>query len=224
MMPSRRRSLSNIKDSTLDWFETYALALTLAGIVLVTVAAVAVLVADTAGESASPTLGPAEEVEPTPPMPDESSVSGVTEYVNPSQGYGFAYPPTWTIREEDRLTRLESPNGRIRVLFRTGMSGDLEIASSRLLDSLADITSNEQLIGVTREQIDGARSLLVSGTATDEAGEPVRFLAITVRGDPHNYAISIFVPRASDPVRVLPRIEEIVASFDVLGTGTEIEV
>jgi len=224
MMASRRRSLSSIKDSTLDWLETYALALTLAGIVLVTVAAVAVLVADTAGESARPTLGPAGSVEPPPTLPDESSVSGVTEYVNTSQGYSFAYPPTWTIREEEGLTRLESPNGRIRVLFRTGVSGDLEIASGRLFDSLADITSNEQLIGVTREQIDGARSLLVSGTATDAEGEPVRFLAITIRGEPQNYGISIFVPRGSDPVRVLPRIEEIVASFDVLGTGTEIEV
>jgi hypothetical protein len=217
-MASWRWSLSEFRENALDWVHAYALALTLAGIALFTVSVVAVLIADTAGESNRPTFP--EIVEPASPPPQQEQ--DVVEYVNATHGYGFTYPATWNIREDERLTRLESPNGRIRVVFRPGASGDLEVASGRLVESLTEITSNEQLIGMTREQIDGSRSLLVSGTATDDAGERVRFLAITVRGEPQNYAISIFVPRRSDPVRVLPRIEEIVASFDVFGTGTDI--
>ena len=77
---------------------------------------------------------------------------------------------------------------------------------------------------MTRDNSDGTRSLLVRGTAIDDADRRVRFLAITVRGDSKNYAISILVPRRSDPVTVLPQIEDIVSSFDVLATGANVSV
>jgi len=219
----RSHSISRIGGGALDWMQTYALALTMAGIVLVTVAAVAVLVADTAGQSARPTLGP-PVVEPTPDAPDEQPRLNVLEYVNATQGFGFEYPASWTLREDERRTSLENPSGRIRVLFGLGAAGNLDVATTRLVASLSDVASNRQLIGTTHEEIDGSRSMLVSGTAIDDAGRAVRFLAITVRGEPRNYAISILVPRRSDPVRVLPRIEEIVSSFDVLATGGEISL
>jgi hypothetical protein len=72
-----------------------------------------------------------------------------------------------------------------------------------------------ELIGLRRELIDSSRSLMVSATATDDAGRSVRILAIAIRGEPRNYAISILVPRHSDPARVLPLIEEIVSSFEL---------
>jgi hypothetical protein len=44
----------------------------------------------------------------------------------------------------------------------------------------------------------------------------VRFLAITVPWRSGNFAISIRVPATSDPALVLPRLEEIVTSFEIL--------
>jgi hypothetical protein len=72
-----------------------------------------------------------------------------------------------------------------------------------------------------RERIGGSRSLLVSGIATDESDRSVRFLAISIQGEPRSYAISIVVPRASDPASVLPRLEEIVSSFEILGVDAQ---
>ena len=46
------------------------------------------------------------------------------------------------------------------------------------------------------------------------SGTSLRFLAITLRVDDENYAIAVFVSDASDPVRVLPAVEGIVASFE----------
>jgi hypothetical protein len=210
-----------------DGEQTYALALTMAGIVLVTIATVAILIRETASEPArrahgqSSVVGPASVLGP-PTDQDPQPRLDVAEYVNGTLGYGFEYPKSWTVRESAQVTALENPNGRIRVVFGIGPSGDLDTAASRVIDSLSDVASDRELIGMTHETIDGSRSLLVSGTATDDSGRRVRFLAITVRGEPKNYAISIFVPRESDPVRVLPRIEEIVSSFDVLRSGGEL--
>jgi hypothetical protein len=221
---SRSFLFGRVRDATLDWIEGYALALVLAGIILLTVWAVMLLMVASAGESNDQAAPPPVDEETTPPSPTQQPQQGAVDYVNPTQGYGFSYPGAWSLREEERSTRIESPNGRILLLFEPGAAGDLDGASSRLLGSIAESTANRQLIGLTRRQIDGSRSVLVAGTATNEAGEPVRFLAISIRGELHNYAISIFVPRRSDPARVLPRIEEIVASFDILGSGSEISI
>jgi hypothetical protein len=194
--------------AVLDWIERHDLPLTLGGIALIVSAAILVVATF---ESPQPTIA-----ESNPPSIGPELVQGPVEYENRVQGYGFTYPGTWDLREAARFTRLQSPDGRIVASFRLWASGDLDVASSRLLDSLADAHRDLDLIGMTRERIDGSRSIIVSGTATNEAGRPVRFLAITIRGEPLNYAISIFVPRRSDPARVLPRLESIVSSFELL--------
>lgn len=194
--------------AVLDWIERHDLPLTLGGIALIVSAAILVVATF---EGPEPTT-----TESNPPSIGPELVQGPVEYVNRVQGYGFTYPGTWDLREGARFTRIQSPNGRIVVSYRLWASGDLDVASSRLLDSLANAHTELELIGMTRERIGGSPSLIVSGTATNEAGRPVRFLAITIRGEPLNYAISIFVPRRSDPARVLPVIESIVSSFEFL--------
>jgi hypothetical protein len=194
--------------AALDWIEAHDLPLTLGGIALIVSAAILVVATF---ESPEPNTTVSN-----PPSIGEEFVRGPVEYENRVQGFGFTYPRTWDLREGARFTRIQSPNGHIVASYRLWESGDLDVASSRLLDSIADAHPRLELIGMTRERIAGSRSIIVSGTATNEAGRPVRFLAITIRGEPLNYAISIFVPRRSDPARVLPRIESIVSSFELL--------
>ena len=222
MLSFRRRARSS---QFSDREQAYALALIMVGIVLVTVATVGILIENTARQDARESarmLGP-----PAGATPDRSgsrSDLGVAEYVNGTYDYGFEYPASWTVQENAQITSLENPNGRIRVRFGISRSGDLETTAARSIHSLSDVTSDRDVIGMTREKIDGSNSLLVSGTAIDDGGRRVRFLSITVRGQSKNYAISILVPRRSDPVTVLPQIEEIVSSFDVLATGAEVSV
>lgn len=196
-------------DPLLDWLEGHDLSLTLGSIVLLVVVAGAILL------SATLDRGEPNSTGSQPPLGRPEAVQGPIDYVNVGQGYGFTYPNGWEIREGERFTRLQNPSGRIVVSYRLGGSGDLEAESSRLLASLATAHPDLELIGKRRELINGSRSLLVSGTATDEAGRSVRLLAITIKAQPRNYAISIFVPSHSDPARVLPRIEEIVSSFEL---------
>jgi hypothetical protein len=208
-----------------DREQAYALALIMVGIVLVTVATVGILIENAARQDARESermLGPPAGT--TPDRSGSGSDLGVAEYVNGTHDYGFEYPVSWTVQENAQITSLENPNGRIRVRFGIGPSSDLGTAAARSIHSLSDVTSDRDVIGMTREKIDGSSSLLVSGTAIDDGGRRVRFLSITVQGQSRNYAISILVPHRSDPVTVLPQIEEIVSSFDVLATGAEVSV
>lgn len=196
-------------DPALDWLESHDLALTLGSIVLLVVSAGAIFVSATLDRGEPSGTGSQR------PLVQPEAVQGPIEYVNVGEGYGFTYPGAWEIRVGERFTRIQNQSGRIVVSSRLGGSGDLEAESSRLLASLATAHPDLELIGKRRELINGSRSLLVSGTATDEAGRSVRLLAITIKAQPRNYAISIFVPSHSDPARVLPLIEEIVSSFEL---------
>ena len=84
------------------------------------------------------------------------------------------------------------------------------------------LLAGQALTGSTWEHIDGSRSFIVSGMTEDPTGRPMRFLAITVRAVPRNYAISVLVPAGSDPTRVLPTVEAIVSSFEVLDPGAAV--
>src|SRR5688500_8089521 len=74
---------------------------------------------------------------------------------------------------------------------------------------------------LTRPRVTGSRWELI-GVLSHSSSTPrrrhgdrgiwtwVRFLDISVGAEPHDYAITIIVPFASDPANVLPRIESIV--------------
>jgi hypothetical protein len=166
---------------------------------------------------------------PTAPTerPIEEPERGTVAHVNSAGDYAFAYPSAWQIEEAEAVTRLESPNGDIVLSFEPGASGDIATASGRLVSSIlgvdgSDPLAGQALTGSAWERIDGSRSFIVSGVTEDPTGRSMRFLAITVRAVPRTYAISGLVPAGSDPTRVLPTIEEIVSSFEVLDAGAAV--
>jgi len=165
----------------------------------------------------------------TPPTPQDDlpvgvdqiqrAPPGVVDYTNIEGGFGFSYPSTWELIGAGSSVRLESPGGDTVVSFGSVAADRLDAASEGVIEAMPGAGASQELIGTTRQRIGGAPSLLTSGTATDESGRPVRFLAIAVRGDVRNYAITIVVPAGSDPSRVLPRVERVIASFEILDDG-----
>lgn len=208
---ARRLSPRRAWDAILNLVDAHDLTRPIAVLALLLVAAGAFVVLATLGEDerrvANADRSPVEERRPSP-------------FVNRPGGYGISVPETWNVSQDGPLTRVASPNGRVVVTFERGSAGELEEASARLLASLLDAQSDQTLIGRTWERIGGSRSLLVSGTAT-ESGRAVRFLAIAVKAQPRNYAITITVPTASDPATVLPRLERLLSSFEILGSSPE---
>jgi hypothetical protein len=153
---------------------------------------------------------------PSPAVPDVAPRT--TEHENLLGGFAFAYPTSWQIIESGARTFLESPDGRLVLGFGRAHGASLEAGADRTIEEIVEGWRDHELTGTTHEVIAGSRSLLVGGTIA-EGERALRFLAITVRARPRNFAISILAPRGADPMRVLPRIEEIVASFQMLGAA-----
>lgn len=147
----------------------------------------------------------------------EPAARRLIEYVSSAGGYRFIYPRTWDLRDEGELTRVTSLDGTIHLSFGPRPSGEHGLSSSPLLGPFDPELSHERVIGSRWERIGGSRSLLIGGTATEATGRRVRFLDISVGAEPQDYAITIVVPFRSDPEEVLPKVEKIVSSFEIIG-------
>lgn len=213
-LSSRRRAVRLATDRVLDWLHDHDPVqsfVLIAGFLIVAAAPVIVVLITSPPTSSDDPPVSAPQIQPAPPS--------IVDYTNVAAGYGFRYPSTWELSEAGTSARLESPGGNTVISFGFGDPGELDAASEGLLEAMPGSGGSQELIGTTRERIAGYPSLLASGTATDASGRPVRFLGIAVRGDVQNYAISIVVPADSDPSRVLPRLERVVASFEILDDG-----
>jgi hypothetical protein len=158
---------------------------------------------------------------PAPGRPPLSAPRGPLVHTNLLGGYTFTYPRTWTVEEEGAETKLASPDGGTVLSFGSGATlqvgdgGGEPAEDQELLRSLGSI-GEPSVLGTAWQQVARHRSLLVSGTAHDPVGRPIRFLVIAIPGDWPTHTISIVVPAHSAPSQMLPRLEPIVSSFDIL--------
>jgi hypothetical protein len=162
---------------------------------------------------ASPT--PTSPVRPNHPTASPS-LPDVKVHVNDRAGYLFSYPDSWALSPSGQDAMLVSPDGDVVVSFGLAPIGSLERASDGVLASLTSGYGDVELVAGDVERTEqGERSLVVGGTATDENGDLIRFLAITIQGSDQNRAITVHFSADSDPVAVLPSIREIVASYRI---------
>jgi hypothetical protein len=136
-------------------------------------------------------------------------------HANATAGYSFLRPVGWEVSDSGTVSELTSPDHDVIVSFGLGPGGELPEASAAFTSSIEDAYDEVRLHEPRREEIAGRPAIVTGGSAVNDAEVAVRFLAITVGIDGETYAISVFVADASDPVRVLPAIEDIVSSFEV---------
>jgi hypothetical protein len=155
---------------------------------------------------------PSDAATPSAATPSAESA----RHTNEAAGYSFLRPGGWEVSESGTVTELVGPDHDVTVSFGLGPAGSLQGSSTAFATLIEDRYDHAELVGPQRETIAGHPAVLVGGSAVNDAGLPIRILAITLRVEDENYAISVFVSDASDPVRILPVVEDILASFDVV--------
>jgi hypothetical protein len=156
---------------------------------------------------------------PPQSAPDPSSAPSPTvvsgRHTNAAAGYSFLQPAGWEVSDSGTFSELRAPDGDVIVSFGLGPEGGLREASDAFSSSIEGAYGEVELHQPQREEIAGHPAIVAGGSALNDAGIAVRFLAITIGIEGEVYAISVFVAEETDPVAVLPTVEDIVASFEV---------
>jgi hypothetical protein len=187
------------------------------GLILCSLVAGVLLIWASLGEDSEPGIAHV----PAPGPPPQAAQGGPLVHTNLVGGYAFTYPRTWTVVELGAETDLASPDGETVLSFGSGETlqvgdgGGEQPRDQDLLGSFGSIVE-PSVLGTAWQRVAGHRSFLVSGTADDPVGRSIRFIVIAIPGEHPTHVISIVVPAHSAPSRMLPRLERIVASFDIL--------
>ena len=202
------------------WFSAAATVLATALVAAALVAAVIATVGGTTERAApsqavvpSAVPSPGFSAVPPPPVSDDQ-LPGVHVHVNDQAGYLFSYPDGWKLTRSGTSTTLVDPKDEVQMAFATAPRAPLEETNRRVLAGLTSpyrdmnvVTRDSQLT----EQ--GQSSLVLGGTAVDEAGSTIRFLVVTIEGTARNWAITVRYEPHADVTDSITAIEEIVGSF-----------
>jgi hypothetical protein len=138
------------------------------------------------------------------------------QMVNAAGRYSFEAPDGWSATQQGRTTTLTSPDGSTVITLGVGRTGSLPLAGALFFQQVAGNYHNVQVIPPEAKQV-GSRPALIYGAMGDNGQNVrIRFLAITVKNDPTNYAIAVFTAAGSDPNVVLPPVNRVVDSFQPL--------
>lgn len=140
--------------------------------------------------------------------------SGAVE--NQAGGYQLMAPDDWDVTQEGPITKLASPDKDALISVTKGYRGPLNFAGAVFFQQVGRNYDKTKLTGVQGERVGSRPALIYSGEGINKAGVKVNFLAITVEGQPRNYAISVFTAANSNPQEVLPRVNSVVGTFRAL--------
>ena len=133
-------------------------------------------------------------------------------FVHEEAGFSFTHPRRWDVEEGRASAKVFSPGRDAGVAIGPGPRGNVGSASDRLL---AELERKYSSVDVTSRHVDvvnGSLTLLLEGTAVNEAGRTLGFQLTAAQGDGRNYAIVAF---ATDE-RMGRKIEAVAASFEAL--------
>jgi hypothetical protein len=138
---------------------------------------------------------------------------GTDEVVNTAGGYRIEVPEGWSSTQEDRVTKVNSPDGMAVITFGLGRTGPMPVAATLFFQQVGSEYTEVQVFPPEARQIGGLPALIYGGAGINAKDTRIRFLAITVENSPTNYGITVFTLADSDPQAVLPQANQIVDSF-----------
>lgn len=162
-------------------------------------------------------LGACDGSSPSGAAADSDSERGRlgSHLVNRKGGYEFSYPSGWQVDRAGTKTTLTSPDGVVAVGFGADPRTTPDNGVRRFVASIRGIYSKVVRTGTSRQEVAGRPAVIAAGKATNEAGRRLRWLGISLAGPERSYLITIFTVHDSDPLQVLPPVQDVVDSFEI---------
>jgi len=130
-----------------------------------------------------------------------------------ANGFSLGVPASMTVtRRHGTLALSDKRHGLVVTVGRT-TRGPLARAARDFVRSLRDGYHRVRVLGHQPQKVAGRPALATYGHAVNEHGIRIRFVTVTVRHRPRDYAITAFAAYHSDPAAVLPKVNAIASTF-----------
>jgi hypothetical protein len=90
------------------------------------------------------------------------------------------------------------------------------VSSKAFMRAMKQSYTDVRVVRSESKKIDGRKAKATYGRAVNAEKQQISFVNVVVKATPQNYAIYAFTAADSDPLFVVPRVNAIINSFEVI--------
>ncbi len=169
--------------------------------------------------------GPEPQTKPDPttsrtatasPTPSPTPEVATKRLVSKRGGFAVGVPEDVKAKKIGPAVTLTSADKVLSMVVSPVESGTISASSKAFMRGMKEIYTKVQVTRTEKQMIDGHRATATYGQARNAKKVRIRFVNIVIKSTPRNFAINAFAARDSDPLFVVPRVNAIANSFEVI--------
>ena len=139
-----------------------------------------------------------------------------TRLVNRKASFAIGVPDKVIAKKVDFTVQMMTADKTLSVLAGPAESGTISKSSKVFLRAMKQSYKNVRVVRTERREIDGHQARLNYGRAQTAQKVQISFVNVVVKAKPRNYVINALTAANSDPLFVLPRVNAIIETFEVI--------
>ena len=139
-----------------------------------------------------------------------------TRLVSKQGEFAVGVPENVTAKKIGPAVTMESADKILEVVISPVQSGKLAASNKAFMRGMKQAYTDVTKTGTDAQTVDGHEAMAIYGTAINAKKTKIRFANLVVKASPYNFAINAFTVAEADPLFVLPRINAIVDTFEVI--------
>lgn len=160
--------------------------------------------------SRTPSTGPSMEPSPVP------TVNTTRRLVSKNGGFAVGVPKNVKGKKVGLGATMTTADQALSVIIAPVESGAISASSTKFLRGMRKEYTKVRVVKSVANMIDGYQAQATYGRARNAKDVKISFVNFVVKAERRNYAINVFTAADSDPTFVVPRVNTIVHSFEVI--------
>ena len=167
--------------------------------------------------------GPEPEAKPTgsqtataSPSPSPLPKVKTTRVVSKQGKYAVGVPEDVTARKVPPSVTMTTADKALHVAIGPVAPAKLSAINKALMRDLKKTYTDVQVTRSETQDVDGHKATQTYGRALNDKELPISFANVVVKSKTRNYVISAFTAASSDPTFVVPRVDAVINTFEVL--------
>lgn len=150
---------------------------------------------------------------PTPtPLPTVKT----TRLVNKQGKFAVGVPENVKAKKYGPAVTMESADKVMTMVISPVEKGEIAVSTKAFMRGMKKSYTDVKKTGTDAQTVDGHEATATYGLATNAKKAKIRFANVVVKASPRNYAINAFTLADADPLFVLPRVNAVVDTFEVV--------
>ncbi|MGH3474683.1 MAG: hypothetical protein ACRDOT_07210 [Aeromicrobium sp.] len=167
------------------------------------------------GPEPESTGGPSRTATATP-TPSPTPEVATKRLVSKQGGFAVGVPEDVKAKKVGPAVTMATADKVLSAVVSPVESGPISVSTKAFMRGMKEVYTKVEVTRTETLKIDGHKATATYGQARNAKKVQIRFVNFVIKSTPRNFAINAFTARDSDPLFVLPRVNAIANTFEVI--------